>query len=70
MVGADVPDLNEWLSERSLMQDLVRQHLLRAQARMKKQADKHRFERSFQIGDWVFLKLQPYTQASAARRSS
>lgn len=36
---------------------------------MKKQSDKHRSERSFNIGDWVFLKLQPYTQSSVARRS-
>ena len=41
-----------------------------AQARMKKQFDKHRSERSFNIGDWVFLKLQPYIQSSVARRSS
>jgi hypothetical protein len=70
MMGAEVPDLNEWLSERSLMQDLVRQHLLRAQARMKRQSNKYRSERSFAVGDWVFLKLQPYAQASVARRSS
>jgi hypothetical protein len=70
VVGEHVPDLNAWLSERSLMQDLVRQHLLRAQVRMKRQADKDRSERSFKVGDWVFLKLQPYTQASVANRSS
>ena len=47
VVGAVVLDLNEWLSERSFMQDLVRQHLLRAHARMKKQSDKNRSERTF-----------------------
>jgi hypothetical protein len=47
VVGAAVLDLNEWLSEISLMQDLVRQHLLRAQARMKKQSDKNRSEGTF-----------------------
>jgi hypothetical protein len=37
---------------------------------MKKQADKHRQERSFEIGDFVYLKLQPYVQTSLAPRSS
>ena len=37
---------------------------------MKKQADKHRIERSFNVGDWVFLKLQPYVQSSVAARSN
>jgi hypothetical protein len=48
----------------------MKQHLLRAQHRMKKNADKHRVERSFQVGDMVFLKLQPYVQTSLAPRSS
>jgi hypothetical protein len=29
---------------------------------MKQQADQHRNERSFEVGDWVFLRLQPYKQ--------
>ena len=29
---------------------------------MKQQADQHRSERSFDVGDWVFLRLQPYKQ--------
>jgi hypothetical protein len=35
-----------------------------AQNRMKQQADHHRSERSFEVGDWVFLRLQPYKQMS------
>jgi hypothetical protein len=31
---------------------------------MKQQADQHRSERSFEVGDWVFLRLQPYKQMS------
>jgi hypothetical protein len=36
--------LSEWLSERAIMQEVVRQHLLQAQQRMKCQADKSRSE--------------------------
>jgi len=35
---------------------------------MKLQADKHRSEREFQPGDWVYLLLQPYRQKSMALR--
>ena len=31
---------------------------------MKQQADQHRSERSFDVGDWVFLWLQPYKKIS------
>ena len=31
---------------------------------MKQQEDQHRSERSFEVGDWVFLRLQPYKQVS------
>ena len=31
---------------------------------MKQQADQHRFERTFQVGDMVFLRLQPYKKSS------
>lgn len=57
------------MAERSTMLLAVRQHLLRAQQRMKSQADKHRSERSFNVGDSVFLRLQPYVQSSLAPRS-
>jgi hypothetical protein len=36
---------------------------------MKTQADKRRSERSFRAGDFVYLKLQPYVQASLAPRA-
>jgi hypothetical protein len=36
---------------------------------MKRQADKHRVERQFAIGDMVYLKLQPYVQSSVAARA-
>jgi transposase InsO family protein len=65
-----VSDLNAWLEDRTLMLSVVQQHLSRAQNRMKRQADKNRSERSFSVGDWVFLKMQPYVQSSLARRAN
>jgi hypothetical protein len=52
------------------MDTLIKQHLSRAKTRMKKQADKSRYERSFQVGNMVFLKLHPYVQSSLAPRSN
>ena len=46
---------------------LLKYHLTRAQQRMKAQADKHRSEKVLSIGDWVFVKLQPYQQQSVAQ---
>ena len=37
---------------------------------MKQHADKKRTERSFSVGDQVWLKLQPYVQTSVASRAS
>jgi hypothetical protein len=51
------------------MQDLIHQRLVRSQQRMKRQADKNRSERLFAIGDWVYLKLQPYVQSSVLPRA-
>ena len=36
---------------------LLKDNLVLAQNRMKKQADQHRRERSVDLGDWVFLWL-------------
>lgn len=63
-------DLWQWLDQRQVVLDSVQQHLLRAQQRMKAQADKHRTERSFEVGEFVFLKLQPYLQSSVAPRAN
>lgn len=32
---------------------------------MKSQADRHRTEKSFEEGEWVYLKLRPYRKLSA-----
>jgi hypothetical protein len=65
-----VHDLSTWLTERNLVNNLLQQHLLRAQQMMKQQADKKRCEKEFKVGDMVYLKLQPHIQSSVAVRSS
>ena len=65
---SSVPDLAAWLQERAVMMDHLQQQLKHAQDRMKKQADKHHTDRSFEVGDLVYLKLQPFIQTSVAQR--
>ncbi|XP_052732915.1 uncharacterized protein LOC128196350 [Vigna angularis] len=46
----------------------LKSHLLRAQDRMRTQANKHRKERHFDVGDLVFLKLKLNRQQSVMNR--
>ena len=50
-----VDALDSLLRQRQAVLDTLKVYLAAAQARMKTQADKHRQERSFAMGDWVFL---------------
>ena len=43
---------------------LLKDNLVLAQNRMKQRADQHHSERSFDVGDWLFLRLQPYKKMS------
>jgi len=63
-------DISQWIQEKQLMNRLLQQHLHCAQHHMKMQADKGRSDRSFQVGDSVYLKLQPYVQSSLAPRAN
>ncbi|KAK1694297.1 hypothetical protein QYE76_010994 [Lolium multiflorum] len=46
----------------------LKEYLAAAQLRMKLQADKHKMEKEYQVGDEVLLKLQPYSQSSLVNR--
>jgi retron-type reverse transcriptase len=43
---------------------ILKDNLTMAQNRMKQQAYQHRSEIIFEVGDWVFLRLQPYKHMS------
>ena len=72
---------NEWLQGEvrieAVQRDLIdrdealrqlRSQLLRAQERMKRQADKKRIDKSFVVGEWVFVKLRAHRQQSVVTR--
>uniref|UniRef100_A0A2N9IT28 Integrase catalytic domain-containing protein n=1 Tax=Fagus sylvatica TaxID=28930 RepID=A0A2N9IT28_FAGSY len=48
----------------------LRQSIQQAQIRMKQNADKHRRDLEFAVGNWVYLRLQPYRQKSIAIRKN
>jgi len=48
--------------------EMLKYRLNRAEQKMKKQADKHRNNRQFEIGAWLYVKLQLYRQHSIALR--
>jgi hypothetical protein len=56
------------LTERAAHLALLKQNLELAQRRMKANADKHRTECEFQVGEAVLLQLQPYAQTSVVNR--
>lgn len=68
--ACSVQDLKEWLEQRANMTTLIQHNLSRAQHRMKTQEDKHRQERQFSVGDWVYVKLQPHIQQSVQHRAN
>ena len=43
---------------------ILQENIHMARNRMKQQVDQHWFERTFQVGDMVFLCLHPYKQSS------
>lgn len=56
------------LQDRDSLLALLKQNLHKAQERMKLFHDKRHTERTFEVGDLVYLKLQSYKQQSVERR--
>lgn len=59
-------EVDNSLLHRELILQFLKHHLTRAQLRMEQQVDLHRSDRSFNIGDWVYFKTQPYRQQTVS----
>jgi hypothetical protein len=68
--GPDDASAAEFLETKQRMLDQLKQNLHKAQAHMKKFADLQRSERTFSVGDKVYLKMEPYRLAAFGFRGS
>ena len=58
------------LTTRVQLHAQLTRRLQRAQELMKTTADRHRRDLSFEVGDWVYVRLRPYRQTSIAPKYS
>ncbi|CAH9130821.1 unnamed protein product [Cuscuta epithymum] len=65
-----VEEIDVQLQERDQVLGELKRHLMTSNNRMKQLADRKRRDEEFEVGDWVFLRLQPYRQKSVFKRSS
>jgi hypothetical protein len=63
-------EAKDFIMEKQQLLAKLKDNLTQAQARMKKYADQKRTERSFDIGDMVYLRMQPYRLAAFGIRQS
>lgn len=57
-------EAEEFLYNREEVLLLLKENLCESQNKMKQRADLRRAEREFKVGDFVYLRLQPYRQTS------
>ena len=65
-----IATVEQQLQERDAMLEELKAHLIRAQSKMKKTVDQHRRDIHFEVGDMVYLKLQPYRRRSLAQKAN
>ena len=66
--NSNVDAVDRCLQTREAAIRMLKFYLQRAQNRMKQQSDKKRSDRNFEVGDLVYLKLQPYRQTTVVNR--
>ena len=62
--NSKVQAMEDHIEHQQQVLQLLKDNLTLVQNQMKQQADQHHNKRSFDVGDWVFLRLQPYQQMS------
>ncbi|MCH81226.1 retrotransposon protein [Trifolium medium] len=67
---SDPPDVRDQLMQRDAVIEQLKSHLRRAQQSMKTNADRKRRDATFNVGDMVLVRLQPYRQHSAILRKN
>jgi len=62
------PKAKDWIQDSQDIMKILKENLQTAQNQQKMYADRHRIERSFEVGDFVYLRLQPYRQSSLKKK--
>ena len=64
------PNAGDWIQDSQDILRALKENMRVAQDQQKMYADRHRTERSFEAGDLVFLRLQPYRQSSLKQKGA
>ncbi|KAK9073457.1 hypothetical protein SSX86_007781 [Deinandra increscens subsp. villosa] len=67
---SNTASIDATLQEHDRVLSLLKASIAKAQSRMVKNANTKRMDQEFQVGDFVYLRLQPYRQQSVATRSN
>nr|GEV03011.1 putative mitochondrial protein [Tanacetum cinerariifolium] len=59
-----VENADRTLQSREEVVKMLKFNMKRAQDKMESQANKHKTDREFEVGNWVYLKLQPHRQVT------
>ncbi|KAI5429367.1 hypothetical protein KIW84_034103 [Lathyrus oleraceus] len=63
-----VDEVNKLIAERNMMLKEMQEQLLKAQNVMRSQANRRRRQVDYEVGDMVFLKIQPYKMKKLSKR--